>query len=76
MFRVRNIAETVQTPARPESHKALTVEQTGYTFQLSFETTRNRSEHLLTGARGHVVEAFTKGLLAAQSACAGAARAG
>ena len=68
MFRGPNTAETNQTPARPESHNALTVGRAAQSFQLSFEATRNPSEQLLSCARGRAGEALTIDLLAAQSA--------
>ena len=68
MFRVRNIAETIQTPARPESHNALTVGRTAQTFKAQLDATRNPSEQLLSCARGRAGEALTIDLLAAQSA--------
>ena len=59
MFRGPNTAETNQTPARPESHKALTVGRAAQSFRTELDATRNPSEHLSSRARGHVVEAFT-----------------
>ena len=76
MFRVRNTAETIQTPARPESHNDLTVGRAARSFRRKLGATRNPSEQLLSCARGGAGEALTIDLLAAQSACAGAARAG
>ena len=68
MFRVRNIAETIQTPARPESHNDLTVGRAGQTLKAQLDATRNPSEQLLSCARGRAGEALTIDLLAAQSA--------
>ena len=68
MFRGPNTAETIQTPARPESHNALTVGRAAQSLPRKLDATRNPSEQLLSGARGRAGEALTIDLLAAQSA--------
>ena len=67
-FRVPNIADTVLPPARPKSHKALTVGRVAQSLKAQREATRSPSEHLLSRALEHVANTFSKGLLAAQSA--------
>ena len=68
MFRGPNTAETKQTPARPESHTALTVGRVAQSLKAQLDATRNPSEQLLSCARGRAGEALTIDLLAAQSA--------